>query len=87
MYENSTILLVHISAYNGESEGSNNSEGNEFRDAGMNWDAQNMSKYPMLSKLGVDLDLSIRVNESYMKDLNRECLFLQSSLPTSSLLI
>ena len=79
MYENSAIPLVHISAYHGESDGSSDGEGNEFRDDGPSGDAQNMSKYPMLSKLGVDLDLLIGVNESYMKDLIGECLSLQSA--------
>ena len=80
MYENSAIPLVHISPYHGESDGSNNGEGNEFRDDGPNGDAQNTSKYPMLSKLGVDLDLLIGVNESYTKDLIGECSSLQSAL-------
>ena len=82
MYEDSAIPLVHIFAYHGESDGSNNGEGNEFRDDGPNGDAQNISisKYPMLSNLGVDLDLLIRVNEiSLSQDLSlsrsreREC--------------
>ena len=68
---NSAIPLVHISAYHGESDGSSDGEGNEFRDDGPSGDAQNMSKYPMLSKLGVDLDLSIGVNEiSLFQDLS-----------------
>ena len=71
MYEDSAIPLVHIFAYHGESDGSNNGEGNEFRDDGPNGDTQNMSKYSMLSKLGVDLDLSIGVNEmSLFQDLS-----------------
>ena len=63
-------------AYHGESDSSSNGERNEFWDNGPNGDAQNMSKYPMLSKLGDDLDLSIGVNESYMKDLIGEYLSL-----------
>ena len=80
MYEHSAIPLVHISAYGGESDGSNNGEGNEFRDDGPNKDGKNMSKYRILSKLAVDLDLSIEVNESSLfQDLSlsrsreREC--------------
>ena len=73
MYENSAIPLIHISAYHRESDGSSDDEGNEFRDDGPSGNAQSISKYPMISKLGVDLDLSIRVNESHMKDLIGEC--------------
>ena len=63
----------------GESDGSSDSEGNEFQDNGPSGDAQNKYEYPMLSKLGVSLDLSIGANESYMKDLIGECLSLQSA--------
>ena len=97
MYENSAIPLVHISAYHGDSDGSSDGEGNEFWDDGPSGDAQNMSKYPMLSKLGADLYLSTGVNEIslslYMSlsryvflEISRERMCCMSSMATRALM-